>query len=110
MVVWGGNGVGIEGRRYSDTASRSCEFSVSSYGSPAGPAIAAHANGDFVLLWDSWGSAGSDSDGTSIQARRFANATPVPALPAWGLGLLAGLLVGGTSWIRRRRRDPILGR
>lgn len=35
------------------------------------PAVAADAEGNFVVAWQSFGSSGGDSSGRSIQARRF---------------------------------------
>ena len=35
------------------------------------PSVAVDSDGDFVVVWDSRGSVGSDSDGTSIQAERY---------------------------------------
>ena len=39
-------------------------------GSQYGPAVAATAAGNFVVVWDSFGSAGTDAS-SSIQARRY---------------------------------------
>jgi hypothetical protein len=49
------------------------EFSVNSYttGVQAFPDVAAQPDGNFVVVWQSEGSAGSDSDGYAIQAQRF---------------------------------------
>src|SRR5690606_35526136 len=42
------------------------------------PDIAVAPSGDFVVVWESYESAGSDHSGTSIQARRFlADGTPL---------------------------------
>lgn len=35
------------------------------------PAVALDADGDFVIVWDSGGSAGSDSDASPIQGQRY---------------------------------------
>jgi len=37
------------------------------------PAVAADADGDFVVVWNSFSSAGDDADLTSVQAQRFAS-------------------------------------
>ncbi|KAB2962620.1 MAG: hypothetical protein F9K16_08630 [Thermoanaerobaculia bacterium] len=42
------------------------------------PDVAVSADGDFVVVWESYESAGSDPSGTSIQARRYrADGTPL---------------------------------
>jgi hypothetical protein len=48
------------------------EFRVNTYttGTQAFPDVAAQPDGNFVVVWDSEGSAGSDSDG-GIQGQRF---------------------------------------
>ncbi len=44
------------------------------------PSVASDAEGNFVVVWESYGSAGGDDDGYSIQARRFAaDGTPLDA-------------------------------
>ena len=50
------------------------EFQINTYttGGQGVPQAAFGANGDFVVAWESLGSAGSDTDGYSIQARLFA--------------------------------------
>ena len=35
------------------------------------PAVASDSRGDFVVVWDSWGSYGTDTDGRSVQAQRY---------------------------------------
>lgn len=49
------------------------EFQVNSYttGRQVLPRVAAEAQGNFVVVWESYGSVGDDSWGYSIQARRF---------------------------------------
>jgi hypothetical protein len=56
------------------------EFQVNTYtnGNQQRSAVAAAPAGDFVVAWSSNGSAGSDTSGYSIQARRYdANGAPV---------------------------------
>lgn len=56
------------------------EFRVDSYptGNRFHPAVAMDPNGGFVVTWYSYGSSGTDSDGTSVQAQRYdANGAPV---------------------------------
>jgi len=42
------------------------------------PAVSSSSNGDFIVVWDSYGSAGTDTDSRSIQGQRYS----VPE-PAW---------------------------
>jgi hypothetical protein len=67
---------GIRGRRYtSGGTALGDEFPINSYtaGAQRNEAVAVDADGDFVVVWASGGSAGSDSDGYSIQGRRFSS-------------------------------------
>ena len=90
LVAWYGRGSGgsdtdgysVHARRYrADGQALGGELQVNSYttGSQASPAVAALAGNGFVVVWESAGSFGSDSDGDSIQARHVAIAGPVPA-------------------------------
>lgn len=69
----------IQGRRYrSDgTAVDLQEHQLNTYttGFQDFPYLATTPEGDFVALWESYGSAGSDTDVTSVQARRFGRPT-----------------------------------
>ncbi len=49
------------------------EFQVNTYTTSVQgfPSVALDADGDFVVVWDSNGSAGTDSDGYSIQGQRY---------------------------------------
>lgn len=85
VVVWQSAGAdgsldGIRARRLDATGSPvGGEVQVNSYtpGDQRRPAVAATADGGFVVAWDSAGSPG-DSAGTGVVARRFAAAgTPV---------------------------------
>lgn len=87
-VVWMSNGSGdsdtsgwsIQGRRFeADGLPSGDDFQVNSItaGYQTFPTVAMGAAGDFVVSWNSWSSSGSDSDYTSVQARRFA-ATGMP--------------------------------
>ena len=71
----------VQGRRY-DAAGTPLggEFQVNVWttGYQADPAVASDAAGNFVVVWTSNGSAGSDADWHSIQARRYdAAGTPL---------------------------------
>ncbi len=64
----------IQGRRFAaDGSPTGGQFQVntSTTNSQRRPAAAMDADGDFVVVWDSFGSAGTDSD-ASIQGQRFA--------------------------------------
>jgi hypothetical protein len=52
------------------------EFQVNTYttSSQSGPSVAADADGDFVVVWDSFGSSGSDSSSRSVQGQRYDSA------------------------------------
>jgi len=79
VVVWKGYDATatynrIKGRRYRpDGSPIGDEFQVDSLSaaSPDAPAVATDPDGNFLVAWQSLGSAGPDSSGTSIQARRF---------------------------------------
>jgi hypothetical protein len=84
LVVWEGLGAGrvngsIRGQRYDAKGEpRGDEFKVNSYTPPeilypgmARPVVASDPAGNFVVVWESWGSQGTDTSGSSIQARRF---------------------------------------
>jgi hypothetical protein len=83
VVVWGSLGSTGPDTSYSSVQARLYDFS----GTPLGPefqvnsfttgyqrypAVATDAAGNFVVVWQSGGSLGSDSSGYSIQARHFA--------------------------------------
>ncbi len=78
VVVWAspgdGDDNGVVGRRFgSDGGALGAEFQVNAY-STAGqsyPAIDGRSDGDFVVVWSSFGSPGDDSDAYSIQVRPF---------------------------------------
>jgi len=87
IVVWqsdgsagDGSGPGIVGRRFdADGTPLTGELQVNDYttSSQTGPALAMAPDGDFVVVWESYGSPGDDNFGASIQARRFnADTTP----------------------------------
>ena len=80
VVVWQRNGGTfseyIVGRRYSSGgASVGAYFLVSNSSSnhPQKPAVAVGPNGDFVVVWEADGSAGSDTSDHSIQGQRYAS-------------------------------------
>jgi len=88
VVVWeshgsygtDSNGHAIDGQRYaSDGSTQGTEFQVNSYttGYQSSPFVAAETDGDFVVVWSSFGSSGTDTSGRSIQGQRYtADGTP----------------------------------
>jgi hypothetical protein len=84
VVVWRSNGSSgtdgqlesIQAQRYDNSGTpQGVEFQVNSYttGFQQFPKVAMDNDGDFVVIWHSAGSSGTDTDGNSIQARRFNN-------------------------------------
>jgi hypothetical protein len=65
----------LQGQRYSSSgAALGGQFQVNSHtANPYAPEVAADADGDFVVVWMSYGSTGDDTSGGSIQGRRFAS-------------------------------------
>lgn len=86
VIVWASygpdnNGGGIRGQRFDSAGTPlNSEFPVNSFtlGHQNQPVIASDPDGDFVIVWQSEGSAGPDQSGWSIQGQRFdASGTPV---------------------------------
>jgi hypothetical protein len=85
VVVWDSRGSGgndnldsysIQGRRYaSNGAAAGGQFQVNTYttNNQRLPSVSLDTNGDFVVVWDSRGSSGTDSSHYSIQGQRFAS-------------------------------------
>ena len=80
VVVWSSgpdaNNTNIQGQRYlSNGSAQGPEFQVNSYttGGQSLPSVAAAADGSFVVTWQSYGSSGTDTNGYSIQAQRYAS-------------------------------------
>ena len=82
IVVWESNGsagtdtdgYGIQGQRYASSGSpQGAQFQINTYTGSAQfePSVAVDADGDFVVVWSSWGSSGTDVDGYSVQAQRY---------------------------------------
>jgi hypothetical protein len=84
VVVWqggaqDGDGYGIFGQRFDgDAAKAGSEFVINSYtsGTQQLPAVASAADGDFVVVWESYDD--QDGDGYGIFGRRF-SAAGVPS-------------------------------
>jgi hypothetical protein len=89
VVVWDSNGsaesddsnTSIQGQRYDASGSAiGSEFQVNTYTTDTqfGASVAVDTNGDFVVVWQSNGSAGGDDSGTSIQGQRYdASGNPI---------------------------------
>jgi hypothetical protein len=115
VVVWQGDitatdtsGRSIRARRFTANGSpRGVEFQVntSTAGSQLRPAAAA-ADGNFVIVWDSLVSSGTDTSFDSVQGQRFwALPIPVPASSRTAIFALAGaLLILGVSLLSGRHR------
>jgi len=84
VVVWtsdGSSGTDTTGRsvqaqRYaSDGTLLGSQFQVNSYTTNLqdNPAVAFESDGDFVVVWGSYGSFGTDASGSSVQAQRYAS-------------------------------------
>ena len=84
VVVWQSSGSGgtdsdaysIQGQRYaSDGTATGAQFQVNTYTTSLqfDPSVGLDTDGDFVVVWNSSGSGGTDSDGPSIQGQRYAS-------------------------------------
>ena len=84
VVVWTSNGspgtdasgLSVQGRRYgSDGSALGDQFQINTFtaGTQIIGDVAAAANGDFVVVWSSDGSPGTDTGGMSVQGRRYAS-------------------------------------
>jgi hypothetical protein len=77
------------------------EFQVNTYttSSQSGPSVAMDPDGAFVVVWQSYGSGGTDTSGRSIQGQRFA--TPEPASLVGSLAALVSLGLAARARARR---------
>jgi hypothetical protein len=117
VVTWFSYGSGesdgssgsVQGQRFNSGGTPlGDQFQVNVYttANQAANSVALGANGDFVVVWQSFG-ADSDSSSWSIQARRVIQATAVPSVSAPGLlTLVAVVLAVGGLVLRRRLRLP----
>jgi hypothetical protein len=88
VVVWWGNGSfgtdasfsSVQGQRYASNGSpQGGQFQINTYTTldQNSATVASAAGGDFVVVWTSMGSSGTDTSGYSVQGQRFAsNGTP----------------------------------
>ena len=83
VVVWESTGssgsdtsvASVQGQRYAaGGALLGGQFQVNTYtsGYQRSPSVASDADGDFVVVWESTGSSGSDTSSTSVQGQRYA--------------------------------------
>ncbi len=78
VVVWKSTGSGdysVQAQRYtSDGSTAGSEFQVNTYdtGIQRQGVVALSAAGDFVVVWESDGSSGTDTTESSIQGQRYA--------------------------------------
>ena len=116
VVVWGSQGSpgtdpdfrSVQGQRYASNGSpQGAQFQVNTYttGYQYRPAIGADATRNFVVVWHSNGSSGTDTSGSSIQGQLYG--TPTLAVPAMSplprLALAAALTILGLRYALRRR-------
>ncbi len=85
VVAWASDGgssgddswyASVQGQRFaSDGTAVGAEFQVNTYTTrnQGTPSVGVAPDGDFVVVWDSLGSSGSDSSSTSIQGQRYAS-------------------------------------
>ncbi len=64
----------IRGRRFaSNGIPQGTEFQLTTLDYQRSPSVTARSGGDFVVVWHSWGSDGTDNSGYSVQGRRLAS-------------------------------------
>jgi hypothetical protein len=84
VVVWHGfgsygtdqDGYSVHGQRYaSDGSAQGAEFQVNTYTTlfQSNASVAAIADGAFVVVWQSYGSYGTDTSSFSVQGQRYAS-------------------------------------
>ena len=70
------SGYSVQGQRYaSDGSTQGDQFQVNTYttGFQTSPSVAARPDGDFVVVWRSDGSYGTDTSGFSLNGQRYAS-------------------------------------
>ena len=97
----------VYGQRYDASGNAvGTEFQINTYvpGWQSYPRVGVDADGDFVVVWQSEGSAGDDTSSWSVQGQRYSGALPtLPSLGPAGLIGLALLLSGSAGAALRRR-------
>ena len=109
VVAWASEGQdgsrdGIFARRFSHTGGASSEFQVNTYTSnyQNEPAVACDANGNFVVVWESFRQDGSD-EGIFGQRFQLLAQVPTPALSFAGIAVGVIALLGTAARALRRR-------
>jgi hypothetical protein len=114
VVVWNSENIvhSVRGQRFASNGSmEGAEFQVNTAttGAQKYPSVAADADGDFVVVWPSFFSFGTDTSYSSVQAQRYRAPASLPLVPAmsratrFGLGA-ALLLLGSLLALRRSAR------
>jgi hypothetical protein len=112
VVVWRSSesnetsNTSVRGQHY-DSAGNAVggEFPVSTYTTARTfrPSVAAGANGDFVVAWETYVAPAGDTSYASVHARRFTIAAAVPSLSPAGIAAAALLLCLAVALALRRR-------
>jgi hypothetical protein len=113
-VVWQSDGssgtdtssLSIQGQRLAPGGSPlGAEIQVNTYTSSEqrAPAVSAAANGEFVVVWRSQGSSGTDTSSFSVQGQRYRLPFPVPALSLATRFALGALMLLGVGYALRKR-------
>ena len=118
VVVWQSEGssgsdtdqTSVQSQRYDASGNPvGSEFQANTHttSDQLGASVAAGADGDFIAVWQSDGSSGSDNDSNSIQAQRYTVQAPqLPSLSPPGVIGLALLLFGiAAAALRGRLRE-----
>src|SRR5215470_3372620 len=75
------DGFSVQGQRYDSSGTPlGGQFQVNTYTTSMqrAPSVGADGSGNFVVVWESFGSAGSDTDGFSVQGQRYdSSGTPL---------------------------------
>jgi hypothetical protein len=97
----------VQGQRYaSDGSAQGGEFQVNTFttGAQVRPAAGAASGGDFVVVWASDGSYGSDSQLLSVQGQRYVAFVPkVPSISPGSAAAAALLMLAAVAVAFRRR-------
>ncbi|MEM9556308.1 MAG: hypothetical protein AAGC60_18780 [Acidobacteriota bacterium] len=70
------DGYSIQGQRFASTGSpQGDQFQINTYTTSLqfNPSVGVDSDGDFVIVWNSFGSDGTDTSGSSIQGRRYSS-------------------------------------
>jgi hypothetical protein len=116
VVVWSssgsfgtdaGNPYSIQGQRFASTGvPQGVQFQVNTYttSNQDNSSVASSPAGDFVVVWQSLGSSGTDTSNNSIQSQRYHTPPAVPAMSSLARMALGGaLLLFGIAYAFKRR-------